>query len=53
MGALKSSQTSNLSVTKGRRWQKTLLLLFNKLIEVKFGHSNSVTFATVIRNVLE
>ena len=47
MCPLKSSKTSSQSVTKRRR-QNTLLFLFNKLIEVKFGHSNSVILARVI-----
>ena len=47
MYALKSSKTSSLSVTKMQR-QNTLVFLFNKLIQVKFGHSNTATFGRVI-----
>ena len=44
MSALKCSKTC----TKRRRGRNTLLFLFNKLIQVEFGHPNSATLARVI-----
>ena len=47
MSAPKCLQTGSLLVMV-RQLQNTWLFLFNKLISVKFGLSNSTTFATVI-----
>ena len=47
MSAPKCSQTGSLLVIV-RRWRNTSQFLFNKLIQVNFGLSNSTAFATEI-----